>query len=198
MMRWVSLRRSSWQHWQPGWSRWSVFKKNYLRKRYDCVLCMSTSVCLCICVRMSVWMSVCVCVCVWVCVWVFVWVCGWVWVCVCLCLCVYVCVCVFRSKNFDNLTSSIQLLLLKTYFKTMLSKFNFCMVKAVWYWRLQWAITCGTKFCYKVGPARAECPSDCVCMWKNGKETTECINKDRDAIPPGIEPSTQVSNSLTT
>jgi hypothetical protein len=43
----------------------------------------------------------------------------------------------------------------------------------------------------------AECPSDCVCMWKNGKETTECINRDKDAIPPGIEPSTQVTTSLT-
>jgi hypothetical protein len=28
-----------------------------------------------------------------------------------------------------------------------------------------------------VGLTRAECPADCVCMWKNGKETTECINK---------------------
>ena len=38
----------------------------------------------------------------------------------------------------------------------------------------------------------ADCPEECVCMWKNGKETTECINRDRDAIPIGIEPSTQV------
>ena len=29
-------------------------------------------------------------------------------------------------------------------------------------------------------------------MWKNGKETTECINRDRNSIPRGIEPSTQV------
>ena len=36
------------------------------------------------------------------------------------------------------------------------------------------------------------CPDDCVCMWKNGKETTECINRDRNSIPRGIEPSTQV------
>ena len=36
------------------------------------------------------------------------------------------------------------------------------------------------------------CPEECVCMWKSGKETTECINRDRDAIPEGIEPSTQV------
>lgn len=44
----------------------------------------------------------------------------------------------------------------------------------------------------QIGLATAECPPDCVCMWKNGKETIECINKDRDSIPPGIEPSTQV------
>ena len=39
----------------------------------------------------------------------------------------------------------------------------------------------------------ADCPEECVCMWKNGKETTECINRDKDSIPKGIEPSTQVS-----
>lgn len=38
----------------------------------------------------------------------------------------------------------------------------------------------------------ADCPEECVCMWKNGKETTECINRDQDAFPVGIEPSTQV------
>ena len=39
----------------------------------------------------------------------------------------------------------------------------------------------------------ADCPEECVCMWKNGKETTECINRDKDSIPKGIEPSTQAS-----
>ena len=39
----------------------------------------------------------------------------------------------------------------------------------------------------------ADCPEECVCMWKGGKETTECINRDRNSIPLGIEPSTQVS-----
>ena len=39
----------------------------------------------------------------------------------------------------------------------------------------------------------ADCPEECVCMWKNGKETTECINRDKDSIPQGIEPSTQAS-----
>ena len=38
----------------------------------------------------------------------------------------------------------------------------------------------------------AYCPEECVCMWKNGKETTECINRDEDHIPEGVEPSTQV------
>ena len=31
-----------------------------------------------------------------------------------------------------------------------------------------------------------------VCIWKNGKETVECINRDLGEIPEGIEPSTQV------
>ena len=37
----------------------------------------------------------------------------------------------------------------------------------------------------------------CVCIWKNGKETVECINRDLGEIPTGIEPSTQVSNQQT-
>lgn len=32
----------------------------------------------------------------------------------------------------------------------------------------------------------------CVCIWKNGKETVECINRDLGEIPEGVEPSTQV------
>ena len=32
----------------------------------------------------------------------------------------------------------------------------------------------------------------CICIWKNGKETVECINGDLGEIPEGIEPSTQV------
>ena len=32
----------------------------------------------------------------------------------------------------------------------------------------------------------------CVCIWKNGKETVECINRDLGDIPDGVEPSTQV------
>ena len=33
----------------------------------------------------------------------------------------------------------------------------------------------------------------CVCIWKNGKETVECINRDLGEIPEGVEPSTQVT-----
>ena len=33
----------------------------------------------------------------------------------------------------------------------------------------------------------------CVCIWKNGKETVECINRDLGEIPQGVEPSTQVT-----
>ena len=39
----------------------------------------------------------------------------------------------------------------------------------------------------------ADCPEECEKKKKNGKETTECINRDKDSIPKGIEPSTQVS-----
>ncbi|CAB4062449.1 unnamed protein product [Lepeophtheirus salmonis] len=39
-----------------------------------------------------------------------------------------------------------------------------------------------------------ECPPGCVCMWKSGKESTECINQSKNSIPTGIEPSTQVLN----
>jgi len=38
----------------------------------------------------------------------------------------------------------------------------------------------------------ASCPLTCVCIWKNGKETVECINRDLGDIPDGVEPSTQV------
>ena len=36
----------------------------------------------------------------------------------------------------------------------------------------------------------------CVCIWKNGKETVECINRDLGEIPEGVEPSTQVTICL--
>ena len=36
----------------------------------------------------------------------------------------------------------------------------------------------------------------CVCIWKNGKETVECINRDLGEIPEGVEPSTQVKIRL--
>ncbi|KAJ8912900.1 hypothetical protein NQ315_011223 [Exocentrus adspersus] len=36
------------------------------------------------------------------------------------------------------------------------------------------------------------CPFPCICKWKNGKQTAECINKDLVVIPEGIDSSTQV------
>lgn len=36
------------------------------------------------------------------------------------------------------------------------------------------------------------CPSNCVCIWKGGKQTVECINKSMITIPDGIDPNTQV------
>lgn len=39
---------------------------------------------------------------------------------------------------------------------------------------------------------REGCPDFCVCMWKSGKETTECIEQDLAAIPGGVAAGTQV------
>lgn len=36
------------------------------------------------------------------------------------------------------------------------------------------------------------CPTLCVCKWKNGKQTVECINKDLVIIPEGMDSGTQV------
>ena len=36
------------------------------------------------------------------------------------------------------------------------------------------------------------CPPECVCIWKSGKETTECQEQNFKDIPNGIEPATQV------
>lgn len=42
------------------------------------------------------------------------------------------------------------------------------------------------------GVARAACPHACVCKWKGGKQTVECVNKGLNTIPPGIDHGTQV------
>ena len=36
------------------------------------------------------------------------------------------------------------------------------------------------------------CPAICSCKWKSGKQTVECVDKGLSAIPPDIEPGTQV------
>lgn len=36
------------------------------------------------------------------------------------------------------------------------------------------------------------CPNECVCKWKNGKQTVECINRDMLVIPEGMDAGTQV------
>ncbi|XP_045480625.1 leucine-rich repeat-containing protein 24-like [Harmonia axyridis] len=38
----------------------------------------------------------------------------------------------------------------------------------------------------------ASCPNPCICKWKYGKQTVECIDKDLRIIPEGMEPATQV------
>jgi len=36
------------------------------------------------------------------------------------------------------------------------------------------------------------CPASCICKWKSGKETVECVNRNLRGIPNGINPDTQV------
>lgn len=36
------------------------------------------------------------------------------------------------------------------------------------------------------------CPSSCICKWRNGKQTVECINKGLLVIPEGMDTGTQV------
>lgn len=36
------------------------------------------------------------------------------------------------------------------------------------------------------------CPSSCICKWRNGKQTVECINKGLLVIPEGMDSETQV------
>lgn len=36
------------------------------------------------------------------------------------------------------------------------------------------------------------CPDSCICKWKNGKQTVECVNKDLLIIPDGMDSGTQV------
>ncbi|CAL4102302.1 unnamed protein product [Meganyctiphanes norvegica] len=36
------------------------------------------------------------------------------------------------------------------------------------------------------------CPHQCVCKWKGGKQTVECVNKALNTIPQGMDPGTQV------
>lgn len=38
----------------------------------------------------------------------------------------------------------------------------------------------------------AACPDACICKWKGGKQTVECVNKGLVALPEGIDPETQV------
>lgn len=42
-----------------------------------------------------------------------------------------------------------------------------------------------------VGASNA-CPASCVCKWKGGKQTIECVNKNLITIPDGMDQGTQV------
>src|SRR5687767_10095194 len=37
-----------------------------------------------------------------------------------------------------------------------------------------------------------DCPKSCLCKWKNGKETVECIDAHLFRLPFGLDPGTQV------
>ncbi|KAG8225783.1 hypothetical protein J437_LFUL010198 [Ladona fulva] len=43
-----------------------------------------------------------------------------------------------------------------------------------------------------LSPPASACPSSCVCKWKGGKQTVECINKGLTALPDGMDAGTQV------
>ncbi|XP_059471217.1 leucine-rich repeat transmembrane neuronal protein 1-like [Neocloeon triangulifer] len=45
------------------------------------------------------------------------------------------------------------------------------------------------QWCFHISVA---CPSACVCKWKGGKQTVECVNKGLIAIPEGMDAGTQV------
>ncbi len=36
------------------------------------------------------------------------------------------------------------------------------------------------------------CPGGCTCKWRDGKETTACVDLGLDSIPAGVAPNTQV------
>ena len=38
----------------------------------------------------------------------------------------------------------------------------------------------------------SDCPKDCHCKWKGGKETVECVNASLNAIPESLGEGTQV------
>lgn len=43
-----------------------------------------------------------------------------------------------------------------------------------------------------LSPGVLGCPSDCVCKWKGGKQTVECVSRALRTFPPTIDPGTQV------
>ena len=50
----------------------------------------------------------------------------------------------------------------------------------------------GESFLASLALASDDCPDFCVCKWKSGKETTECVQQDLAEVPYGIAPGTQV------
>ncbi|XP_044748717.1 leucine-rich repeat-containing protein 24-like [Coccinella septempunctata] len=50
-------------------------------------------------------------------------------------------------------------------------------------------LTATLLFIIKLG---ASCPTPCICKWKYGKQTVECIDKDLLIIPEGMDTGTQV------
>ncbi|XP_071445259.1 uncharacterized protein kek2 [Hetaerina americana] len=48
------------------------------------------------------------------------------------------------------------------------------------------------QFFVSMFPPTASCPTSCVCKWKGGKQTVECLNKGLAALPDGMDTGTQV------
>lgn len=60
---------------------------------------------------------------------------------------------------------------------------------------INWIMSLGALLVLLIAPAdtsNSRCPSVCLCKWKNGKQTVECINKSLTSIPSGIQNVVQV------
>ncbi|XP_067134216.1 leucine-rich repeat-containing protein 24-like [Centruroides vittatus] len=60
---------------------------------------------------------------------------------------------------------------------------------------INWIMSLGALLVLLISPAdtsHSQCPSVCLCKWKSGKQTVECIDKSLTNIPSGIQNGVQV------